>query len=214
MTRIPAIALALTLVSPAYGQDARIVARGASVEVLRDGQALDPGAVEVRAGDSIRTPARSFAVLAAEPGIRFTLGPGSTIALVSLGALPSIRIDQGSVHVRTGRLAVRVESPHGGFTLAEAPGEAAWEIGGGQAAVRVLAGAVTMTGADPAAVVFRGEPDRAVRTYRAGFVEPFIPTPPYPFLPNVYVTDPWLQYDPALRTRSRPHNPRPGPDLR
>ena len=72
--------------------------------------------------------------------------------------------------MRTGSLAVRVESPHGEFTLGEA-GEAAWETGPERVAVRVLAGEMTLTDADPGAVVFRGEPEGAFRSYRAGFID-------------------------------------------
>lgn len=181
--------LAFSLGLPALGQEsARIVAKGNSVEItdvsFQSRSVFEP----LEEGDRVRTGPASFVVIDVEPGIRLTLSPDSVVGLESLDALPSIRLEQGRVRVRTDAWSLRVESPVGDFLVSEAPGEADFELSGSGVILQVLSGALTMENVNTDAVVFRAPGARAARVYQVGStIRRGNEQENYPYFPNIYV---------------------------
>ena len=187
------------------GGFAKIVARGADVQVVRgDSESAPSAAGELAEGDSIRTGPASFAVVATNNGVRVTLGPNSNVSLTSLSALPVITLDQGTARVRTEGWTVRIKSSVGDFILSETPGEAEFELLEEKVAVRVFEGGITTEQVETDAVIFRGSDQRPARIYRAGTTQRYFPaTPLYPVLPRVYVADPGAAFPYAFPAPSQ-----------
>jgi len=190
------VALALVLGTPVYGQDtAAIVGAGTALQIVRGDVELARD-VEIQDGDSIRTGASSFATVALGTGARLFLGANTTVTMDTANAVPTIRLDTGTVRVATQFAPVPVQIVAGDFLLAEIPAEVRFEATPGGVAVQVLEGGLRGDSIDTSAVVFRSPNDRPSRVYRAGFTEGFKQT--YPanpgWYPNVYVPVPGAPY--------------------
>jgi hypothetical protein len=195
--------------APVYAQQLpTIVGRGAELVVVRDDAEL-PAGTPLAEDDEIRTGPSSFAELGAGGGVRFVMGAGTSMTVTESESLPSVRLDQGTLAVRTRFEAVRVESIAGVFVLSGVPAEANFEITAGRLAVQVLTGEVTAEDVDSQAPVLRGPNDRAERSFTAGFTEGFKQTLPSStgWFPNVYVGYPGAE----VPQFPQPVAPRPVP---
>ena len=222
MIRILITLLTLSLGLPALGQDSfpgrtRIVACGDVVEItggLSERQSLLEPLAE---GASVWTRPASFAVIDVDPGIRLTMSPSTVIALESLNALPSIRLEQGRVRVLTDSWALRVRSSVSDFLVSEASGEAELELSEGRVILQVFSGGLTMENVNTKSVVFRAPGETATRVFRAGSIKrsrdgeqssyPYGPNG-YGWYPNVYVGYPGFPYEVPFATE--PTEVRPG----
>lgn len=227
MNRIFITLLTLSLGLPALGQDsaqadvqddaqgrARLVARGDLVEITGGVSERQSIREPLKEGDSLRTGPASFAVIDVDPGIRLTMGPGAVLGLESLDALPSIRLEQGRVHVQTDSWAIRIRTSAGDFLVSEAPGEAELELSEGRVILQVHSGGLTMENVSTEAVVFRAPGQGAARVFQAGSISRSqgAQETPYPetWFPNVYVGYPGFPYEVPLDTQPTENRPGPG----
>ena len=195
MSRVITLTIALFLPVWGYPQTLpSIVARGAAVEVERSDGAAESQSAVLGEGDTVRTGSASFAVIAFEDGSRLTLGERSAVTISASDGMTAVRLENGSLHARTGLYVVRIETLAGDFTLSELPAEAEFALAEGKVTIHVVSGGLETANVDPSLFVFRGSDARPARVYRAGSIEGRMTSPfAYPLdwiSPQIYVVGP------------------------